>query len=300
MSGAEVRTVATVVLILMSSLPSIARGASACERDVATCQSVYKVRVHCRGPGEVLVQTGFRVQSLLPGGKAVKGILTSLHGVSECTDQSTIDAIRADEKVWVKSLKIVLVDVDSDVAVLDSQELSTNKEGFESAPARILEEKESVKVWGYPRGVERFDRSFVVDSPPLRVLREVASDLFRGVLEQRRSPHPGNDVLVIIGNAAPGSSGGPVLANGKVVGLLAGGVGELNLSWVIPIERVNLELRSKPAISKRLSELLTLNLGDDVRRSLFAGEYLDDSEFDVCKEDNPPICCLFESKCDRK
>lgn len=184
------------------------------------------------------------------------GVLTALHGVAGC------EPIRARgfDGLYLDDLTIRAVDLDRDVAWLESKELGALPSVPNPFPiASGVPDK--LTVVGYPQGVSApLEHPVNPQTRRLAPLGELVpqGSAVRSGLEQRRSPKLDFVVLSLTGALQPGHSGGAILdASKQLVAIGDGGLNDGNsqIGWAIPISAIDL----KPLASLR-SEVASLGL----------------------------------------
>lgn len=195
--------------------------------------------------------TGFRVND-----PDRKGIITALHGVAGC---SVITARAGVGEIYT-SLYVGAVDVESDVALLSSQDLqSRGAEGLTPLDGVPWEQIKKVRVYGHPFGTAEHGDELTVREPALRPLEDdVPATETLGKLQLRSSPSTKQRILSLQGPLEPGHSGAPILYQGKLIAIANGGLfgGTAGLGWAVPYEGVRLTSASK---SPRLPMLASLS-----------------------------------------
>ena len=197
-------------------------------------------------------QTGFRLE-----GKS--GIITALHGVVDC---ATINALPDDVNApFFNDLRIQEVDVERDVALLSSEEL-TSTEGLDVVLNLDTVQDAHYKIIGYPLGLSRqvlTEQATIIET---KVLQDLIPDQYREALQIRSSPSITVSVLQIQTHLVPGHSGAPVLNNEKqVIGIGNGGLeaGTVEIGWLIPIDDIVWQPASSIEVQDRLRELRDSN-----------------------------------------
>jgi S1-C subfamily serine protease len=242
---------------------SAASALCAADATSAVENSVVKVYSTIRNPNAM--QPGNKQPPVEATGSGViidgNRILTNAHVVAYAS-QVQIQANQAGDKV---SARVVAFAPAVDLAVLQLDDDSFFK--TRSALTRdgaLPNAKDEVLAYGYPTG-----------GTTLSITKGIVSRV-----EFAAYNALGNGLRVQIDAAInPGNSGGPVLANGKMIGLaFASLVGTQNISYIIPVEEIELFLRDiadgrydgKPALYDETQTLenaalrASLNLGAGV------------------------------------
>lgn len=184
------------------------------------------------------------------------GILTALHGVAGC------EPIRARgfDGLYLDDLKISAIDLDRDVAWLESKALGAMPSLPNPFPI-ASGVTDNLTVVGYPQGVSApLEHPVNPQTRRLAPLGELVpqGSAVRSGLEQRKSPRLDSIVLSLTGALQPGHSGGAILdASKQLVAIGDGGLNDGNsqIGWAIPISPINLQ----PLASLR-SEIASLGL----------------------------------------
>lgn len=198
-------------------------------------QHIFRIEAaNCISDPQSRVQTGFRAQGL-------PGIVTTLHGVIGCND---INARSYENKLIVNDLQITQVDVEHDVALLTSLQLSDTN-GLDVTD-EIPDRGSKARVVGHPQALpELHGMSLEFDSvESTKRLSELVPIDIRADLKSFGSPSLYIDVLSLTGDLQPGHSGAPVFDNqGFVVGVADGGLGEgkVGIGWAIPWNQIAFE-----------------------------------------------------------
>jgi hypothetical protein len=148
------------------------------------------------------ILTGFIV-------KGTRGIFTALHGV---VDAKHIGAVNGASRQAFSELRIIKVDIDLDVALLDSTELTTNLPGLEMVAISKNVDPGPLKVIGYPLRIGLIPTlGLRLRGPGFVELRSLLTVDQLRLIQERRSPFYDAQVLSIEGDLLPGHSGAPVL-----------------------------------------------------------------------------------------
>lgn len=195
-------------------------------------QSVFQIRSHLPGQAEPWLQSGFRL-------KGTPGIVTALHGV---VGANSIRAISLRGPVLTKPLTIKLVDVERDLAVLVSDELTDSPQiGLSVASSDERDSYTNAHVWvhGFPEGVlYRQVVRVAVNPEPYRSIRESVNAAVAIALDGRGSPSTDLKVLRLQSGLRPGHSGAPVCnESNEVLAVANGGLkgGNAGLNWAVPL-----------------------------------------------------------------
>lgn len=191
-------------------------------------------------------QTGFLVRRR-------GGVITALHGVIGCsriTLRSSTDELHLSEPV-----QIVGVDIDSDAALLSSNELRIRSRiGLTETSQADIAGAERVFVRGYPLGIKDLQTSLEVRTPAITSLEAILPATVHSALAARGSPTLKLRILSIQGNLLPGHSGAPILnAAGSVLAMADGGL-ELGaqICWAVPMSEIHF---TSDLASARLAQL---------------------------------------------
>jgi hypothetical protein len=171
--------------------------------------------------------------------RGTKGIVTALHGVLGAT---TIDA-ENDNGDLLQNLKVGMVDVANDLALLTSPELSRMADdGFDPGKVSSLTVGNRLKVYGHPAGISTHEKLVAAGNPVLKTLHDLRPLNSAQAFTRRGSPLETIKVLNIDGSLVVGDSGAPILDDlNEVVAVGNGGVlgGAAGISWAIPIRDVH-------------------------------------------------------------
>lgn len=184
----------------------------------------------------IRIQTGFKI-------KESEGIMTALHGVCGCKFISAIDG----EGNQIHNLKIQSLDVDRDVALIGRERMGLSNESglvVSSSPLTQIGGKTGI-VYGHPQNIDRItlDHSVRIRNIPLVELKELAKNKkARSMLVLRNSPRINIEVISVEGFVQGGLSGGPLMVEGHLLGILNGGLnqGVGGIGWAVPISQVEL------------------------------------------------------------
>lgn len=213
-------------------------------------------------------QTGFKVRGL-------KGVVTALHGIADC---GRITASSRKGIFLDQPLKIAMVDIDRDVALLSSSQLDRSDEGLEPASTVAWKSLGTVKVYGHPYGISSLETTLSLRNPPLTSLKDLIPSAPLSLLMERRSPNHLITVMNLQGNLLPGHSGAPVLdTGGRVLAVANGGLsqGYAGISWAVPLQYVEWDNNTA-----RLKSVKQLN-----PNILFAADTLPTTSSDEIKND---------------
>ena len=197
---------------------------------------VYKiVATNCISAPKSRALTGFRV-------RGVKGLITALHGVVDCSDIRAIGKFGAFRILG--NLKIKKADLARDTALLTPHDdESLPSDGFEVAQNVSWNSQADVHVIGFPIGVTGdLSTPLTLRTPPLAALRDFVPAPIAMALLQRRSPDPDLEFVMTVGSLLPGHSGAPILdGQNRVLAVGNGGllVGS-DIGWAIPWSKINL------------------------------------------------------------
>ncbi|MCW5212850.1 DUF1566 domain-containing protein [Desulfobulbus sp. TB] len=181
-------------------------------------------------------QTGFVVKGNIVQGKS--GIITALHGV---VGRQSISARDFQRGKSFHDLKIIAVDIDHDLALLSSDKLQKEKEGFNFPKQKTSYKGIEIRCIGYPFDVpgQQLKKQLSIHSDP-EILSYFVPANVSSWLGKRGSPNPSLKALNIEGQLLPGYSGAPILNNrDEVVGVADGGlqIGSA-MSWAIPYDQI--------------------------------------------------------------
>lgn len=197
---------------------------------LSTLDCVYMIRIPENRQHRAAIQTGFRL-------RGTRGIVTALHGV---VDGNVFSAINEKNEVFT-SLSIGSVDIDSDLAVLVSNDPRLQSGDGLPMSQQYIGSGAILRVLGHPLGINLHLKTVQTGNPALvrlsRLIPPAAADAF----ERRRSPSSNAQVLDIEAPLVPGDSGAPVLDGaGAVLGVVDGGLlqGQAAISWAITLGSV--------------------------------------------------------------
>jgi S1-C subfamily serine protease len=223
---------------------------------------IYQVFVKVRS-GKTIMQTGFRLNG-------TQGIITCLHGVA-----GAVSITASNSSKQLKGLQVKQVDLNNDLALLQSQEImNMNTQGL-IKNNRVPFNGAALKVEGYPFGISSLNTKTVnAGNPFSNQLKGYIPPDSRSLFELRNSPEPGIEIYYIEGNLVPGHSGAPLLdPEEKVIGIVNGGIkgGAAGISWAIPVKNISWVMADdvSAAIKK---------LGNEESESLFATEEVNISD----------------------
>ena len=168
---------------------------------------------------------------------ATRGIYTALHGV---VDATRIGALGQQPDQAFSALQISKVDIQHDVALLDSPELNgKNLPGLDLLEFSQPVDPGPLTVIGHPYGIDLIRTSdLLLRKPGLVELRTLLESDAEIAAEDRGSPYYMAMMLSIQGKFLPGDSGAPVLdSNNRVIAIVDGGLraGLADISWPVPI-----------------------------------------------------------------
>lgn len=182
---------------------------------------------------ETRVSSGFRFKSV-----KYEGVITALHGICGC---ERIVVYNFEEES--AEAEVMLVNIDKDIAIINSPEVAKilpNELKIESEyPSQAKLADSEVVVYGHLRGaVDKSDVRLRVMSDPLPILSNVVGSTDLIELNARKSPATAEPVLKMQGNTGPGSSGGPIIHQGRLIAFSDGGLvfGGAPLCWGIPLK----------------------------------------------------------------
>jgi hypothetical protein len=187
----------------------------------------------CRKEPPERSQTGFLVRRR-------GGVITALHGVIGCsriTLRSSTDELHLSEPV-----QVVGVDIDSDAALLSSNELRTRSRiGLKETSQTDVAGAERVFVRGYPLGIKDLQTSLEVRTPAITSLEAILPPSIHNDLAARGSPTLKLRILSIQGDLLPGHSGAPILdAAGSVLAMADGGLQiGARICWAVPMSEIH-------------------------------------------------------------
>ena len=231
--------------------------------------NVYKIIITTNPQTEIL-ETGFKLKG------RNKGIITCLHGVAGGKFFTALG-----EKKVFKGLTITFVDIDHDLALLQSNQLNEDEDGLDSGIS-VPPAYKRLKVLGYPAGMGSLnEKSVSMGHPNTRILGEILPANLERIFVARKSPSLNSQVLYVEGQMIPGHSGSPLLDEHNFVhGVIIGGVekGSAGITWAIPISQIKWTAIS--TVRKEIDALNQKNVN-----SLFAFHDSDDLD----SPDTPPV-----------
>lgn len=201
----------------------------------------------CPGVQSSRSLTGFRAAG-------TAGVITALHGVAGCQHIR----LQADQgPILAEPVLVTQMEINSDIAVLDSSELENKFPATFSVSQSNLRPDQQLQALGYPENLLKVLRTTVqVRNPAVVPLANLLSKDLLGQLNDRNSPSTLLNVISIQGNLLPGHSGGPIFdLNNAVVAIADGGLkeGMVAISWAIPIASLK---TLQPYSGARLTSLL--------------------------------------------
>src|SRR5262249_17710897 len=203
----------------------------------------------CPGRNPDRSLTGFKT-------KKFDGILTALHGVLGC---KPIKAVPDQGQPLIDELKISGVDIENDIALLTSPELSNKfPDGFDEDAAAVLPNS-VLRVQGHPLGISKLTTTFRARTPAIVALRDLlptGGDFDK--LQHRLSPSTSIQVISIDGTILPGHSGAPIFnTQGRIVGVASGGLlgGLAQINWAVPIGNIRLPNPDGNAILDQIARM---------------------------------------------
>ena len=187
----------------------------------------------CPGKKPERTLTGFKLRG---AGGGPDGIITALHGVAGC---GLIMAVPDQGQPLTQALQLSELDVENDLALLTSGELSNKYPGGLEESTIPITANVTLRVQGHPLGIQSITTEVKTRPEPIVPLRRLLppGDTFNA-LQQRLSPATSISVISIQGTILPGHSGAPILdASNRVVGVANGGLlnGSAQISWAVPI-----------------------------------------------------------------
>jgi Trypsin-like peptidase domain len=239
-----------VPLILLACLVSFGRPA----QNESLNRYIYKIRIPATTHHPDIIQTGFRLLG-------TKGIITALHGVID----GTIFIASNESGDSLRGLKMVMVDVNNDLALLRSEELENRPaDGLPAVENLNITTGDGFRTLGHPEGINlHFKDDLRAGMPVMKELQKLIPPKSSDEFARRKSPWPYITVLDISsGNLGPGYSGAPVLnSRNQVVGIIDGGLRDYAISWAIPINTVKWQdISSVRTIVNEIAKLPTSNL----------------------------------------
>jgi hypothetical protein len=233
------RTPKQVILVLSAALCALGQGST----------PLFLVRAYdCPGSQPSRSLTAFRAVG-------VAGALTALHGVAGC---QSIRLQSENGPGLAADVTISQVNIDADLATLDSSELDTKyPTGYTISEAPVAPDVQ-LAVYGYPEGLLKPLRTTVqVRKPAIVALSTLLSEKLAGDLSERTSPSIVLPIVSIQGSLLPGHSGAPIFdQNGRVAAIADGGLkqGADQISWAIPVSAIH-QLRTSSG-SARLATVI--------------------------------------------
>jgi len=214
----------------------------------STQSAIFLVSAHqCPGAQPSRSLTGFRATG-------IAGVITALHGVAGCR---SIRLQAEQGPVLANQVSLTQVEINSDIAVLDSAELENSYRATFSISNTAPSPDQQLQVFGYPEGLLKVLRTTVQVRNPARVpLSNLLSPDLLSELNDRNSPSTLLNIISIQGNLLPGHSGAPIFdPTNHVVAIADGGLkeGTVAISWAIPISSLG---TLRPASGARLTALL--------------------------------------------
>jgi hypothetical protein len=185
--------------------------------------------------------TGFRVLQPMPDLRS--GIITALHGVAGCHVRALTDG----SVTLGKELRIQAVSIDSDLALLYSNELGALPPAGYRIPPRIdwsHAAGNKLMFWGHPWAITLKNTEVTVRNPALEALATfLKSHPKREQFLSRASPSGKLNVVSLDGQAVAGDSGAPVVSlDGKqLFAVISGGIagGMAGINWAVPVDQVD-------------------------------------------------------------
>lgn len=176
-------------------------------------------------------------------------VATAYHVVAGATDIRVYSQYPSDKR-QNRVASVIATNLDADLAVLkmDGPELF---DGYFTECKEPYARDEPMYVWGHPLGLEKSDRQVVSPrhgSGALPILADLATPQIKSSFLQIGFPDPKIRVINLDGNLTLGHSGGAVIKNHKVVGIVQGGVagGNLGRSWAVPVDELLKVIPVKP------------------------------------------------------
>ncbi|MCU1253671.1 MAG: degQ [Edaphobacter sp.] len=162
-------------------------------------------------------------------------VLTCYHVIRESIEIKVAHKSRSDPYELVRILSIL---PDYDIAILKIESFPSGQAYLELSAVSPSAFSTHVTAWGYPANFGYSLRSLRIDgvdqqwtkASTLRTLNG-ADPVFRDI---------NLDLLTMNADIESGSSGGPILSNGKIVGVISGSwsVGGIVSAWAIPVKYV--------------------------------------------------------------
>ncbi len=231
--------------------------------------------------------TGFKLQN-------TPGIITALHGV---VGKRNIRAISSSDLKPHLDLKIVMVDLVRDLAVVSNSELAVvNDHGLVLAKQPNWIAGEKLTIIGYPKEVTFAELKTKVElrDPPQCPLRALVGPEKLIALQERSSPNPELLVANIQGEILPGHSGAPIVnANQEVIAVGNGGLFD-EIGWGIPVQQVEWTTIEKidPATFNRLQKRSGLFQEIRILGSPIKLELVEDKEGSTTAKASGKVCWL--------
>jgi len=237
---------------------------------------IFAVNGYKNGSRDFTVQTGFQI-------KGFNGLITTLHGVA---GKNRITALNENGKFF--DLKVTMVDVNNDIALLAPASGYDNSIGLTLNRAAQVSPQQMLRVLGHPLGIGLIDKTVTGGRPSYQPLNTFIPPAAAAAFSARNSPFEQIQVIYIEGNLVPGHSGAPLLnGQNEVMGVVDGGLagGAAGTSWAIPLKNINLTAASQN--TAKLNALAQLHAED-----LFATELsqvgtatdLEDMKYDLLRE----------------
>ena len=222
----------------------LAVGPARAQADVVSIQAS-----SCKS-GDSRMSSGFILKKD-PLGQAGPVIVTALHGTVGCR---SLKAWFGSTDTW-DDLVPSGVDTTRDLVYFSSAKLAHSNRGYEAAFAAP---GLSLVAIGYPLGVSS-TRQLKVSSYEIGALRGWIPPKELTVVEARNSPKLETKVLRMAAQLTAGDSGGPIIANGRVVAVILGGLanGYIGMTWAVPLSEAQWK-----AYSRTDSEISRLGLLD--------------------------------------
>lgn len=203
--------------------------------------------------------TNFATGFVYKENSRVVGVITALHAVCGCSSISAEDNFGTD----YFSLKISKADIENDIALLTSSEITSNFSTgleFSDISTSALANKK-VSMFAYPYGIElNIDtKDARVRETPTALLKKFVKSDVEESLKERGSPNINKYVLNLQLEITPGCSGAPILLDNKVIGVANGGLdeGRTHVCWAIPTR--NIQLTSISNLEPTYSNLRKMN-----------------------------------------